>query len=394
MPDHHDSAFLSELDTELRGIRHHIHQNPELAFQETQTAAFVEKYLRDLGYDVTTGIGGTGLVGTLRSGDGKRSIGLRADMDALPISEETGLPYASQRAGLMHACGHDGHTAMLLGAAALIARNKRFSGVVNLIFQPAEEKGFDSGGLAMVKDGLFERFPCDSIFAIHNHPGLEQGFFMSRPGALMAAGDRVFITVKGVGGHAARPHHTNDPVVAAAAIVMALQTIVSRNVDPQESAVVSVGKLQAGNALNVIPDTADIGISVRSFSPAVRALLKERIMTIVESTAASYGASATINYIEGYPVLINDERQTRMALDVAAELVGEERVNRSAERQLGSEDFGYMLQVCPGALIRLGNGAAKDGARLHNPKYDFNDENLIVGATFWERLVERSLPVD
>ncbi len=384
---------MQELDERLRAVRHHLHQNPELAFQEHETADYVAGILRTQGFSVTTGIAGTGIVATMRCGNGVGSIGLRADMDALPIHEETGLPYASCKDGKMHACGHDGHTSMLLGAAHLLSRNRNFSGTVNLIFQPAEERGFDSGGKAMVEAGLFEQFPCDRIFAMHNHPGLAQGHFMSRPGPYMAAGDRVFITIKGSGGHAARPHLARDPLVAAAATVMALQTVVSRNIDPQECAVVSVGKLQSGLALNVIPDTADIGISVRSFSTDVRRRLKERIIDIVESTARSYDTRAVIDYREGYPVLVNDEIQTQAALDAASALVGEERVIRHAERQVGSEDFGYMLQQRPGALIRIGNGPAESDARLHNPKYDFNDDNLLLGARFWERLVSHCLPV-
>lgn len=387
------SVSEQDLDARLRHIRHHIHQHPELAFQEHATADYVAGILRSQGYEVSTGIAGTGIVATLRSGSGAGSIGLRADMDALPIHEQTGLQYASRNDGKMHACGHDGHTAMLIGAAHLIAQRRAFSGTVHLIFQPAEERGFDSGGKAMVDAGLFDRFPCDRIFAMHNHPGLAQGNFMARPGPFMAAGDRVFVTIQGVGGHAARPHQTHDPLVAAAATVMSLQTIVSRNIDPQECAVVSVGRLQAGAALNVIPDSAEIGISVRSFSEVVRARLRERILAIVDTTARGYETLAKVDYREGYPVLVNDAAQMDTALDVAEELVGPERVDRCCERQVGSEDFGYMLQKCPGALIRIGNGPAAASARLHNPKYDFNDDNLLLGARFWERLVTRCLPV-
>lgn len=392
MPIPNQPLSTQELDGCLRAVRQHLHQHPELAFQEHATADYVTDILKPLGYSVTTGIAGTGIVASLSTGNGSASIGLRADMDALPIHEETGLPYASRHEGRMHACGHDGHMAMLLGAAYLIAQRRAFSGTVNLIFQPAEERGFESGGKAMVEAGLFEQFPCDCIFAIHNHPGMEQGHFMSRPGPFMAAGDRVFITIKGVGGHAARPHLTRDPLVTASAIVMALQTVVSRNIDPQECAVVSVGKLHAGMALNVIPDSAELGISVRSFDPAIRALLKRRIVEIVESTARSYGTEAVIDYREGYPVLINDEAQTQVAMEVAAELVGSAKVDRHGPRQVGSEDFGYMLQQRPGALIRLGNGPADADARLHTPKYDFNDDNLMIGARYWEQLVAACLP--
>jgi hippurate hydrolase len=382
---------LLPLHDELAGIRHHIHQHPELAFNEHGTAEYVGGLLRGWGYAVTTGIGQTGLVATLRNGTGTKRLGLRADMDALPIQEATGLPYASTTPGVMHACGHDGHSTMLLGAAKRLAQTRNFSGTLNLIFQPAEERGFDSGGKAMVDDGLFDRFPCDMVFAMHNHPGEPQGQFMFRSGPFMAAGDRVFVKIIGVGGHAARPHQTVDPLVGAAAVVMALQTIVSRNIDPNEPAVVTVGRLRAGDALNVIPADAEIGISVRSFSPAVRALLKERICTVIESTAQAYGATAEIKYIEGYPTVVNAEEAVEFAAAVAGELVGDDRVVRNWPQMMGSEDFAYMLRACPGALIRIGNGPAAGGRGLHNPRYDFHDDNLAVGAAFWCRLAERFL---
>lgn len=382
---------LKPLHNELASWRHHIHQHPELAFAEHQTSDLVADKLQQWGYQVTRGIGQTGLVAQLRVGEGSKRLGLRADMDALPIQEETGLPYASTTPGCMHACGHDGHTAMLLGAAKHLAATRRFSGTLNLIFQPAEERGFDSGAKAMVADGLFERFPCDMVFAMHNHPGAPQGRFLMRPGPFLAAGDRVFIKISGVGGHAARPHLAVDPLVAAAAIVMALQTVVSRNVDPNESAVVTVGRLRSGEALNVIPAEAEIGISVRSFSATVRALLKERITALVNATAEGFGAKAEIRYVEGYPVVDNATAAVTLAGDVATELVGAEQVEREFPRMMGSEDFAYMLQACPGALVRIGNGPSEGGRGLHNPNYDFHDGNLTVGAAFWSRLVERFL---
>ena len=388
-----DIAEVRPLDTMLRELRHHIHQHPELAFTEHATAELVANKLTAWGYQVTRDIGQTGLVGTLRVGDGKRAMGIRADMDALPIKEETGLPYKSIQDGVMHACGHDGHTAMLLGAAKHLSETRRFSGTLHLIFQPAEERGFDSGAKAMIEDGLFNLFPCDYVFALHNHPGIPQGQMMFREGPFMAAGDRVFVKIKGTGGHAARPHQAADPLVAASAIVMGLQTIVSRNVDPDESAVITVGKLQSGQALNVIPDTADIGISVRSFSTDVRALLKARITTLIDACAAAYGVVAEINYIEGYPVLVNDGDATRLAIEVAKELVGEDNVVPHTKRLMGSEDFAYMLQQRPGTLLRLGNGPTSNGRGLHNPHYDFNDENLTIGAAYWSRLTERYLSV-
>ena len=382
---------LAPQHDELAGWRQHIHRHPELAFAEHETSELVAGKLAQWGYEVTRGIGGTGLVAQLRVGQGTRRLGLRADMDALPIQEETGLPYASTVAGCMHACGHDGHTTMLLGAARHLAATRRFSGTLNLIFQPAEERGFDSGAKAMLADGLFERFPCDMVFAMHNHPGAPQGQLLMRPGPFLAAGDRVFITLTGVGGHAGRPHLAVDPLVAAAAVVMALQTVVSRNVDPGESAVVTVGRLRSGDALNVIPAEAEIGISVRSFSAAVRALLRERITALVNATAAGYGVTAAIRYVEGYPVVENDPAAIALAGQVAGDIVGEDRVDLEFPRMMGSEDFAYMLQVCPGALVRIGNGPSDGGRGLHNPRYDFHDGNLAVGAAFWSRLAEQFL---
>jgi hippurate hydrolase len=383
---------LLPLQDELIELRHHIHQNPELAYNEHGTAKLVADRLKAWGYEVSTGLGQTGVVGTLRAGTGTRSIGLRADMDALPIPENTGLPYASANPGLMHACGHDGHTTMLLGAAQHLAATRNFSGTLNVIFQPAEERGFDSGGKAMVQEGLFERFPCDAVFAIHNHPGAPVGELLFHTGPFLAAGDRVFIKIQGVGGHAARPHLSVDPVVAAAAIVMGLQTVVSRNVDPDEAAVVTIGRLRAGDALNVIPNEAELGLSVRSFNPEVRALLEKRIVALVEASAEAYGCSASIDYVEGYPVLVTTEAETQLAIAVAQELIGEDKVTPSTKRLMGSEDFAYMLQKCPGTLVRLGNGPGTEGRGLHNPKYDFQDGNLVVGAAFWSLLVERYLP--
>ncbi|RYF06456.1 MAG: amidohydrolase [Comamonadaceae bacterium] len=382
---------LLPYEQELVAVRRHLHQNPELAFGEHATSDFIADRLAEWGYEVTRGIGGTGLVGTLRQGDGARSLGIRADMDALPIQEATGPAHASCVPGLMHACGHDGHMTMLLGAARYLARHRNFSGTLHLIFQPAEERGFDSGGKAMVEEGLFERFPCDAVYALHNHPGAPQGRFLMRSGAFMAAGDRVFIKIVGVGGHAARPHLAVDPLVAASAIVMSLQTVVARNVDPAELAVVTVGRLRAGDALNVIPADAELGISVRSFSDAVRALLKERITAVVEGVAQAHGCRAEINYVQGYPVVVNDAQAVELAAEVAADLVGPDAVDDDFPKLMGSEDFAYMLQRRPGALVRIGNGPADDGRGLHNPRYDFNDLNLPFGAAFWCQLTERFL---
>lgn len=384
-------ADLEPMRAELTALRKRFHQFPELAFEERHTAATIAALLREYGYHVTTGIAGTGLVGTLKAGRSERAVGLRADMDALPIGEENTFDYASRQAGKMHACGHDGHMTMLLGAAQYLASTRRFDGTLHVIFQPAEERGFDSGGWKMVSEGLFDRFPCDAVFAMHNHPGRPAGHLMSRGGEFMAAGDRVFITVRGVGGHAARPHLAQDPVVGAASIIMALQTVVSRNVPPDQTAVITIGTVQGGKALNVIPAEVTLGLSVRSFDPAIRLLLRRRITEIVQLQAASLGLGADIDYVEGYPVVRNSERETAFALRVAAELVGEENVDGNMDMLTGSEDFAYMLQARPGCLVRIGNGEAQANKMLHNPGYDFNDENLVVGAAYWSRLVERFL---
>ncbi|WDZ97588.1 M20 family metallopeptidase [Herbaspirillum sp. WKF16] len=384
-------ADLEDIKDEIVGIRRHIHQHPELSFQEADTAALVAARLEEWGYAVTRNIGGNGLVGTLRAGSATRSIGLRADMDALPIAEETGLEWASRKHGTMHACGHDGHTAMLLGAARHLARTRNFDGTLNLIFQPAEEAGFDSGAQKMLEDRLFERFPCDAVFGIHNHPGVAAGTFMFRSGPFMAACDTVKIRLTGRGSHAARPHQSVDPIVVAASLVMALQTVVSRNVDPMETAVITVGTLHAGNAANVIPEYATMELSVRSFKQEVRELLEQRIRALVETHAASYGARADIDYLHGYPVLVNSDAETEFARSVAVELVGEDKVIPSFGPIAGSEDFAYFLQQRPGCFLRVGNGQGQP--MLHNAGYDFNDENIPVGAAYWSRLVERWLPV-
>lgn len=384
---------LQPFAEDLRQLRYKLHCCPELAFEEVQTAEIVAARLAEFGYAVTTGIAGTGVVGTLRLGTSERSVGIRADMDALPIEELNTFGHKSLYSGRMHACGHDGHTTMLLGAARHLAQRQRFDGTLHLIFQPAEERGFDSGAKRMVEQGLFTRFPCDAVFALHNHPGAPAGTFMFRKGNFMAAGDRVYIKIVGKGGHAARPHLANDPIVAASSIVMALQTVVSRNIDPSQSAVVTVGKFAGGSAPNVIPGEVELSISVRSFDPEVRQLLKERITTLVNAQAESYGATAVIDYMEGYPVVHNTDAETELAIQVAKELVGADRVTQQMAPLMGSEDFAYMLQERPGAFLRIGNGPTDGGKTLHSATYDFNDENLVVGSAFWARLVERYLPI-
>jgi hippurate hydrolase len=381
-----DTAGLRD---ELSDIRHRLHQNPELAYKEFQTSDLVAQSLESWGYKVTRGLGGTGMVASLTAGSSTRAVAVRADMDALPIAEETGLPYASLNAGLMHACGHDGHTTMVLGAARHLARTGAFDGTVHLVFQPAEEIGADSGAMRMVADGLFERFPCEAIFGLHNHPGYPAGTFMFRSGPFMAASDTVNITIHGRGGHAARPHLAVDPVVIGAGLVIALQTVVARSIDPMQTAVVTVGAFNAGHVANVIPESARLQLSVRSFDPAVRKLLEERIRALTQAQASAYGARVEIEYVPGYPVVINSQAETELALQVARELVGDDRVVDNFGPIAGSEDFAYYLQKKPGCFLRLGNG---EGApMLHNASYDFNDDNLTVGAAYWTRLVERFL---
>jgi len=372
----------------LTEARRHLHQFPELSFQEKSTAQWVAEKLLAWGYQVTRNVGGHGLVATLKNGEGK-GIALRADMDALPIQEETQKPYASQHAGTMHACGHDGHTTMLLGAAQQLAKTKNFKGTVHLVFQPAEEAGKDSGAQQMIADGLFERFPCDAIFGIHNHPGVDVGTFMFGAGAFMSASDTCYIKVKGKGGHAARPHQAVDPVVIMGSLIMALQTVVSRNIDPLQTSVVTIGTAHAGSVSNVIPDSASMSLSIRSFSPEVRELLERRIKTLVRAQVESYGGEVEITYERGYPVVINSLAETDFARRVAVELVGEDKVVFPFGPVTGSEDFAYYLQHKPGCFLRIGNGT--DSVLLHNPKYDFNDQNLSYGAAYWTRLVERFL---
>jgi hippurate hydrolase len=379
---------LLEAEPSLREARQHLHKFPELSFQEKSTAQWVGDRLEGWGYRVTRHVGGHGLVATLSNGEG-RGIALRADMDALPIHEETGKPYASAHAGTMHACGHDGHTAMLMGAAQQLAKTRQFQGTVHLVFQPAEEAGKNSGAQQMIADGLFERFPCDAIFGMHNHPGAAQGTFMFGKGAFMSASDTCRIKVIGRGGHAARPHQAVDPVMIAGSLIMALQTVVSRNIDPTQTAVVTIGSVHAGQASNVIPEFATLGLSIRSFSPEVRNRLQERITHLVRDQVSSYGGEVEIEYERGYPVVINSEAETDFARQVAEELVGTEQVVFPFGPVTGSEDFAYYLQHKPGSFLRLGNGL--DSVMLHNAKYDFNDANLSVGAAYWTRLVERFL---
>ncbi|WP_244818316.1 M20 aminoacylase family protein [Caballeronia sp. Lep1P3] len=385
-------ADLADVKPQLDEMRHHIHQHPELSYEEAATSSFVAEKLHAWGYEVTRNVGGHGVVASLKAGTSARTVGVRADMDALPIHEQTGLAYASVHDGKMHACGHDGHTTVLLGAAQHLAKTRNFDGTVHLIFQPAEEAGADSGAERMIADGLFERFPCDAIFGLHNHPGVATGTFGFRAGPLMAACDTVKLRIVGRGGHAARPHLAVDPVMVGSSIVMGLQSIVARNIDPNEAAVVTVGSFRSGQAANVIPEDAVLEMSVRSFSATVRETLEKRIRALIASQAEAYGATVEIDFIRGYPVLVNSAAETEFARQVAEELVGAEHVISPFPPIAGSEDFAYYLQKVPGCFVRLGNGEGRP--MLHNSRYDFNDDNLAIGAAFWTRLVERFLSKD
>lgn len=375
---------------DLSAIRHDLHRHPELAFEETRTSELVARELSRLGYQVTRNLAGTGVIGTLQHGQGHKSIGLRADMDALPIVETTGLAYQSQTPGKMHACGHDGHTTVLLGAARYLAETRNFDGTVHLIFQPAEEN--IGGAQRMIDEGLFKRFPCDAVFAFHNMPGLPTGQFAVRPGTIMAAVDMARAVISGPGGHGAIPHETVDPVVAGAAVVTALQTIVSRNVDPVEAAVVTVGAFNAGIACNIIPESATLEISVRSCSEAVRRQLADRVPAIIKGIAAAHGCTASVDYEFGYPATVNTPEETTFARSVAAELQGDHPVIDMRAPKMISDDFSYMLEAVPGCYFMLGNGNEAHRKTLHSPDYDFNDELLVLGAAMWGRMVERFLP--
>jgi amidohydrolase len=375
---------------ELTAQRRDFHANPEIGFDEHRTSDIVAKQLEALGIEVHRGVGKTGVVGVLREGNGPVSIGLRADMDALPILEANEVAYKSTRPGVMHACGHDGHTTMLLGAARYLAETRNFNGTVNFIFQPAEE-GL-GGATAMLKDALFERFPCDTVFGMHNHPGLAVGKFAIRPGTMMAAGAFFDIHVEGCGSHGARPEVSIDPVLVASHIVTALQSIVSRNVSPLDTAVVSATAIKGGDAYNVIPQSADIRGTVRTFRHETMALVEENMKRIATGVAAAFGATASVDFRRLFAPLVNDPAETAQFADVAAELVGDENVDRERELIMASEDFSFMLEARPGAYINIGNGDTKGNVPVHNPGYDFNDEILPLGAAALAGLVEKKLP--
>jgi len=384
---------IVEFGADMQAWRRDIHRHPEIAFQEHRTSDIVAEKLAAWGIEVHRGLAGTGVVGLLDGAHGNgRMIGLRADMDALPIQETNDFAHRSVHDGKMHACGHDGHTAMLLGAARYLAESRSFSGRVTLIFQPAEEG--EGGARVMIEEGLFDQFPVEAVYGMHNMPGKAAGRIEVRPGPLLASSDAFDITVTGVGAHAAMPHQGVDPVVVAAQIVLGLQTIVSRQNDPVDSAVVSVTQVHTGDALNVIPEEAVIRGSVRAFRPETRDRIEREVGRISEGIAAAHGATAAVTYDRRYPALVNAPHETTLAAAAAADVVGEANVSTGTPPLMGSEDFAYMLQHKPGCYVLLGNGAdgMPGGCGVHNPNYDFNDEIAVIGASYWARLVERLLP--
>ena len=380
---------------ELRSLRRDIHAHPELAFQETRTSDLVAARLASWGIEAHRGLAKTGVVGVVkgRKTASGRSIGLRADMDCLPMHETSDIPHRSTHAGRMHACGHDGHTTMLLGAARYLAETRHFDGTAYLIFQPAEEGG--GGGKVMVEEGLFERFPADQVYAVHNWPGLPPGQMSVRPGPVMAATDEIVVTVRGKGGHAAMPHLTVDPVVVTAQVISALQSIASRNVSPLDSIVVTIASMETSqtNVFNVIPDFVKLIGTVRSFRPETRDLAEARIAQIVEGVSLAMGGRADIEYKRGYPSTINSEREALFAAKVGERVFGKQNVFTDAEPTMGGEDFSFMLQARPGAYVFLGQGGGPNNCFLHNPGYDFNDEVIPLGAGYLAALVEESLPL-
>ena len=379
---------IARFGEQMTEWRRHLHAHPEIAFEEHGTAAFVAARLEEWGIAVRRGMAGTGVVGTLKIGEGP-AIGLRADMDALTMHEANAFAHRSTRAGCMHACGHDGHMAMLLGAARYLAESKRFNGTVYFIFQPAEEN--EGGGRVMVEQGLFQEFPMMAIYGMHNWPGLPTGRFALRSGSVMAAFDIFEITIVGKGTHAAMPHLGIDPVVAASAIVTGLQTIASRGTDPLEAAVVSVTQFHAGDTWNVIPERAVLRGTVRALTPEVQDKTETALHRVVESIAAAHGAGARVHYERRYPPTINDAIETEHAAVAAALVVGEENVERNGEPSMGSEDFAFMLEQKAGSYAWIGNGSTEGGCTLHNPRYDFNDAILPLGASYWATLVETRL---
>ena len=378
---------IAALTDEMTAWRHDIHAHPETAFEEVRTAEVVAQQLAAFGIAVHRGLGKTGVVGTLKVGTGKGAIGLRADMDALPVQEANTFAHCSTHAGRMHACGHDGHTAVLLGAAKYLAETRNFDGTVHFIFQPAEE-GY-GGAKKMIDDGLFQRFPVDAVYGLHNMPRLPLGQFSVRPGAMMASSATFQIVVTGKGTHGAMPHTGVDPIVCAAQIITALQTLVSRETNPEDEAVLTVASIHAGDAFNVIPDSCTIAGTARAFSSKVDGALNAGMHRVVTGIAAAMGCTATVDYKLIYPALVNDPHHVDIVAEAMRDVVGDANVHANGFRTMGSEDFAFMLEAMPGAYVFLGNG--EDSAMVHNPRYDFNDAALPVGASFFARLVERTL---
>jgi hippurate hydrolase len=382
---------IDSFKNDIKAWRHDLHRHPELAFEERRTADFVAAKLESFGIAVNRGLAGTGVVGTLKSGSSKRVIGLRADMDALPILEANKFSHRSVHDGRMHACGHDGHTAMLLGAAKYLAETKSFDGTVHFIFQPAEESA--GGARIMIEQGLFERFPVDAVYGLHNMPGLPVGQFAMRVGPIMASFDSFDIVVKGTGTHAALPQLGSDQIVAAAAIVGALQTVVSRVLDPTEPALVSITRIRGGDSYNVIPDEVLLSGCARCFSDDIQDKMKKAIVRIAKEVASANGAVAEVRFVEHYPPTVSTKEGVAASARAAADVVGEHNINTEAKALLTAEDFGYMLKERPGSYVLMGNGPGDGGCMLHNPRYDFNDEALAIGAKYWARMVENELAV-
>ena len=382
---------VAEFQDEMTAWRRHLHEHPELGYEEVETARFVAEKLRSFGVDeVCEGLGKTGVVGVIKGGSGQRRVGLRADMDALPIRERSGKPWASKIEGKMHACGHDGHTTMLLGAAKYLAETRNFDGTVYHIFPPAEE-GL-GGAKAMIEDGLFRQFPAEQVYGMHNWPDLPLGSFGVREGPAMAAADRFVIEIKGVGCHGAMPHQGRDPVVAASLIVQAFQSIVSRQIDPIDQAVLSVTQINGGDAFNVVPDRVEMRGTVRTYKPETQAFIARRMAEIVTGITAAQGMTGTVDYQYGYPATVNTLQEARIGEAAAREIVGEANVAWDAPPCMGAEDFAFMLQEKPGSYVWMGVGGGAEGRVCHSPFYDFNDEALPLGVSYWAKLVERTLP--
>ncbi len=381
---------IQENQARLIALRRDIHAHPEIAFEEDRTSDVVAGVLQAAGLEVHRGLAGTGVVGVLRCGASPRTVGLRADMDALPILEQNRFPHRSRHDGKMHACGHDGHTAMLLGAAEYLAATRRFDGTVVFIFQPAEETV--GGARVMIEDGLFKRFPVDAVFGMHNWPGLPAGQFVAMSGPVMACSDQFDILVRGHGAHAAMPHQGHDPVVSASALVQSLQCIVSRNLDPLDAAVLSITRLHAdGGAYNVIPERAELSGTVRAFRPEVEDAVEAAMERVCAGIGAGHGVQASLDYERGYPPTVNTPAETETCRRILADLVGADNVRKDFRPSMGAEDFAYMLREKPGCYVWIGNGLGEGGCMLHNPHYDFNDDILALGASYWVRLVEHLL---